>query len=70
VPTQIHVECYAGQRGDEEPRAFYLDHRRIDVMAVIERWRDPRYRCFKVQAYDGETYTLCHDEHSGHWEME
>ena len=65
----IRVECYAGHRGEEEPRAFHLGARRIEVMGVLDRWLAPEHRYFKVQAYDGDVYILRHDTASGEWEM-
>lgn len=35
---KIHVQCYAGYRGEEEPRSFDLGDRRIEVMEIIDRW--------------------------------
>ena len=32
----IRVECYAGYRGEQEPRAFYLGERRIEVTAILD----------------------------------
>jgi len=66
---EIRVQCHAGHRGEEEPRAFYLEGRRIEVMAIVDRWLDPRHRYFKVQAYDGAVYLLRHDEEYDLWEM-
>lgn len=66
---EIRVECYAGQRGDEEPRAFFLGERRVEIMVILDRWLDPRHRYFKVQAYDGTRYMLRYDEQAGNWEM-
>lgn len=65
----IRVECHAGHRGEEEPRAFHLGPRRIEVMTIVDRWPDPRHRYFKVQADDGATYILRHDEPTGRWEL-
>lgn len=66
---KIRVECYAGYRGDEEPRAFYLGARRIEVLALLDRWIAPDHRYFKVAAADGDTYVLRHDEASGEWSL-
>lgn len=66
---EIRVECHAGHRGDEEPRAFHLGERRIGVMTILDRWLDPQHRYFKVQTYDGTVYILRHDERSGRWEL-
>jgi len=66
---KVRVQCYAGHRGEEEPRAFYLGDRRIEVMEIIDRWLSPDHRYFKVRAFDGSAYILRHDETAGEWEM-
>ncbi len=66
---ELRVECYASHRGEEEPRAFYLGERRINIMHIADRWLAPDHRYFKVQGYDGTTYILRHDERSGVWEL-
>ena len=69
TPVKLCIQCYAGHRGEEEPRAFDLGDRRIEVMEIIDRWRSPEYRYFRVQAYDGGVYILRHDETAGEWEL-
>lgn len=66
---KIRVECYAGYRGDEEPRAFTLGERRITVLEIRDRWLAPDHRYFKVKADDGSTYLLRHDAASGAWDL-
>jgi len=66
---KIHVECYAGYRGEEEPRAFTLGERRFAVLEIGDRWLAPDHRYFKVKADDGSTYVLRHDTASGEWEL-
>jgi hypothetical protein len=66
---QIEVQCYAGHRGDEEPRSFVLGERRLVVLEIRDRWHGPDYRYFKVLADDGDTYVLRHDERSGVWTL-
>ena len=65
----IRVECYAGYRGDEEPRAFWLGERRVAVTAVVDRWYSPSQCWFKVHADDGDIYILRHDEPVDRWEL-
>lgn len=65
----IRVECHAGYRGDEEPRAFWLGGRRLEVVELADRWLDPAYRYFKVRADDGDLYILRRDELSGDWTL-
>ena len=66
---RIRVECYAGHRGEEEPRALDLGDRRLEVIEIVDRWLAPDHRYFKVQADDGNVYILRHDEAAGEWEM-
>jgi hypothetical protein len=66
---KIRVECYAGQRGEEEPRAFHLGGRRLPVTEILDRWLDPAYRYFKVGIEDGRQFVLRHDEATGQWEL-
>ena len=66
---KIRVHCYAGHRGEEEPRAFDLGQRHLEVIEIIDRWLAPDYRYFKVRAGDGNVYILRHDELAGEWEM-
>ncbi len=65
----IHVECYAGYRGEQEPRAFSLGERRLLVVSLLDRWLAPGHRYFKVAASDGNTYILRHDEAREEWEL-
>jgi len=65
----IRVECYAGHRGEETPRRFFLGPRRVEVVEVIDRWLAPDHRYFKVLGGDDATYILRHDAVSGLWEL-
>jgi len=70
---QIIVIPYAGYRGDEAPRAFFLGNVRIDVLSVLESWVEEtagtrvRLRLFVVKGSDGRTHTLAYDEELNLW---
>jgi hypothetical protein len=66
---KISVECYAGYRGDQEPRAFQLGERRFEVVELLDRWLHPAHRYFKVKVPDGRLFILRHDALSGDWEL-
>jgi hypothetical protein len=66
---KIRVECYAGYRGEQEPRAFTMGERRYEVIEIVDRWIAPDHRYFKVEADDGRTLVLRHDAASGEWEL-
>lgn len=68
-PLKLRVECYAGHRGEEEPRAFTLGERRFAVVEILDRWLDPAHRYFKVKVDDGRRFILRHDSVSAEWEL-
>jgi hypothetical protein len=69
-PTiQIAVECYAGHRGEQEPRRLLFDGRAVEVAEILDRWFAPDYRYFKLRGADGATWIVRHDEDSGLWEL-
>jgi len=68
-PIAIAVECYAGYRGEEEPRVIYFGQRAVGVTEVLDRWLAPDHRYFKVRGDDGARYIVRHDESEQRWEL-
>jgi hypothetical protein len=66
---QIRVECYAGHRGEETPRALLIGERRVEVAELLDRWLAPDHRYFKLQGRDGGVYIVRHEVTSGTWEL-
>jgi len=66
---KIQVECHAGHRGEEEPRAFTLGATRLAIVEILDRWAAPEHRYFKVKVDDGRSLLLRHDTASGGWEL-
>ena len=64
---KIRVECYAGFRGEQEPRAFTLGERRFEVVEILDRWLEPQHRYFKVSVEDQRKFLLRQDTASGEW---
>lgn len=69
VSADMKVECYAGYRGEETPRRFYLGSRGIEVVEVLDRWLGPEHRYFKLRGDDDGIYILCHSAVEDSWEM-
>ncbi len=65
----IDVECYAGHRGEETPRAIHLGDRRIAVVEVLDQWLAPDHRYFKLRGDEGDIYLVRHDVASQVWEL-
>ncbi len=66
---EIRVECYAGYRGEQEPRAFWLGERRLEVREILDRWIGPDYRYFRVKTDDENLYVLRRDDTSDRWTL-
>jgi len=66
---RIRVECYAGYRGEETPRRFWLGAKKIEVQDVLDRWMAPDHRYFKVVGHDKAVYILRHDAVSWDWDL-
>jgi len=69
VIIPVDVECYAGHRGEETPRAFRLGERRIEVARVLDCWLAPDHRYFKVACGSGDTYIIRYDVDDDRWEL-
>ncbi len=65
----LRVECYAGHRGEQTPRRFFLGGRVVKVYRVIDQWLAPDHRYFKVEGPRGQNYILRHDCASDRWEL-
>ena len=57
----IAVECYAGHRGEQTPRAIVIGSTRVEVAEPIDQWLAPDHRYFKVRGVDGHIYIVRHD---------
>lgn len=65
----LRVTCYAGYRGEQEPREFFLGERPVQVIEVIDRWIAPDHRYFKCRGSDGDIYILRQDVAADRWEL-
>ena len=62
---EVVVECYAGYKGEETPRAFIHRNRRIEILEILDRWyesgRNPAgaaHNYFKVKTAEGDVFLL------------
>jgi hypothetical protein len=66
---EIAVECYAGYRGEQTPRAIVLDDRRVAVAEILDQWLAADHRYFKLRADDGHVYIVRQEVESGTWTL-
>jgi hypothetical protein len=70
---KIEVIAYAGYRGEQCPRTFFIGNKRIEVVKILDQWVEEnvhsarRKRCFKLRGDDWKTYILCYDEKENAW---
>ncbi len=65
----LTVDAYAGYKGEETPRAFTLDGRKLQVREVVDRWYSQTHSYFRVYASDGQRYVLRFDLDEDCWEL-
>ena len=65
----LTVDAYAGYKGEETPRAFTLDGRKLHVSEVVDRWYSHTHSYFRVHASDGQRYVLRFDLDENCWEL-
>ena len=66
----VHVECYAGYRGDQRPTKFVLREKVFLVKEVEDQWYSPSAMYFRVRADDGNLYVLRHEQTEDLWTLE
>ena len=67
--TPIAVECYAGYKADETPRALTIAGERHRILGIADRWYGPDADYFKVRADDGHGYLLRHERAGDEWQL-
>jgi len=67
--VELRVACYAGHRGEETPRRFFLGAREVEVVEIIDRWLGPDHRYFKLRGSDDNVYILRHDAVDERWDL-
>ena len=65
----ITVACYAGYRGEQEPRSLELGGHAIEVKLIRDRWISPDHRYFKIVDGDDCVYIIRHDMNARAWEL-
>ena len=69
----IGVITYSGYRGEETPRSFIFQGKKIEVSEILRMWIEEgikdrvRKRFFKVKGIDGYEYEIYYDEKVKEW---
>ena len=70
----VEVECYAGQRSEEQPIRFSIFNMHFTIHEIVDRWYQndvrpefPPARYFKVRTQDGKMFMLKHQTDEDRW---
>lgn len=58
------VEWHSGSEYAERPLALRWEGQRLEICAVVARWRTPTGRHFRVRVVDKREFDLFYDENS------
>jgi len=65
----LHVDAYAGYKGEETPRSFTIDGTPHIVAEIVDRWYSETHSYFKVRTTCGHRFVLRLDLDHGVWEL-
>jgi hypothetical protein len=69
----IRVIAYSGYRGDENPRAFFINNEKITVVEILDMWIEEslpdttKKRFFMVKGDDKQKYKIYNDGKTLEW---
>jgi hypothetical protein len=66
----VHVECYAGYKGDERPMKLQIGIDMVEVADVEDRWYSPGTTFFRVLLANGERYVVRREDAQDVWTLE
>ncbi len=67
--TRGEVECHSGFAYAERPVAITWQGRRVEIRQVLDRWRSPQGRNFRVETEDGQEFELLYNEAADEWQI-
>jgi hypothetical protein len=66
----VHVQCYAGYKGDERPVKLQINEQIVDIAEVEDRWYSPGATYFRVLLANGERYVLRREDAQDLWTLQ
>ena len=66
--TEI-VECHSGYEYGERPIALTWKGERLEVTTILDRWRIPGGKCFRVETRDEQVFEITYVELYDEWRI-
>ncbi len=64
------VECYSGHEYAVRPLAIHWQEERLEVETILNAWRTPQGKGFRVRIVNGQVFDLLYDLQSDHWSIQ
>jgi len=66
--TEI-VECHSGYEYGERPIALTWKGERLEVTTILDHWRIPGGKCFRVETRDEQVFEITYVELYDEWRI-
>jgi len=63
------VECHSGYEYAERPVAVHWQEQRLEVADILDTWRIPGGKCFRVRTTDQRVFELFYGELYAEWRI-
>jgi hypothetical protein len=63
------VECYSGAEYADQPRALYWQGVRLVIAEILQSWRTPTGKRFRVCTADGQGFELEYEIQNDVWRV-
>jgi hypothetical protein len=63
------VECHSDYEYAEKPVALTWKDQRLEISEIVDRWRIPGAKCFRVRTTDGQIFELFYGELYDEWRI-
>ena len=63
------VVCLSGVEYAERPLAFTWEGRRLEIAEILERWRGPGEKGFRIKTTEGQVFELTYREIPDDWRV-
>ena len=64
------VECHSGYDYADRPMAFSWNGQRLEVESILDRWRIPEGKCFRVKTTNQQVFEITYIEINDEWKIQ
>jgi hypothetical protein len=68
-PIKDLVECRSDAEYADRPLALMWQGRRLEIKEILERWRSPDQKGFRIKTTEGQAFELIYREIPDDWQI-